>query len=117
MSCCAENHQRNKKERQLVSYPSLVPFIVQFEGRNQQVHLFYVAKVTLFWIIRNFFCGNISHFFYVNEVADYSKKCFLSKVLDEKSHASQTYMGWLLYHLQIASSFIFKVQIHSTRTE
>ena len=88
MRCRVKNHLRNQKERLLVSNLSLVPFIVQFEGRNQQVHLFYVAKVTLFWIIRNFFCGNISHFFYVNEVADYSKKCFLSKVLDEKSHAS-----------------------------
>lgn len=50
MSCCAENHQRNKKEGQLISHPSLVPFIVQFEGRNQQVHLFYVANVNTIFV-------------------------------------------------------------------
>lgn len=58
MRCRAENHQRNKKERQLVSYPSLVPFIVQFEGRNQQVHFIYIANVILFLVIRNFFVIN-----------------------------------------------------------
>ena len=55
---------RNKKERQLVSYPSLVPFIVQFEGRNQQVHFIYIANVILFLVIRNFF---VQHEFQISE--------------------------------------------------
>ena len=52
------NFNRNKKEGQLVSHPSLVPFIVQFEGRNQQVHCIYDANLLLFLVIRNFFVIN-----------------------------------------------------------
>ena len=54
MRCRVKNHPRNQKERLLVSNLSEVPFIVQFEGRNQQVHFIYIANLILFLLIRNF---------------------------------------------------------------
>ena len=71
MRCRVKNHPRNQKEGLLVSNLSVIPFIVQYESCDQQVHLFYVANVILCRIIRNFSHGNIYHFCYDNEVADY----------------------------------------------